>query len=80
METRIQIEQFDNGITLDWHCLDYVLDDKKQVIYNNDIERELGKVIFSDIKAVMDAHSANKVSLSIIINLNNNEQEIKPAR
>lgn len=67
METRIRIEQFDNGITLCWHGVDISLDDKKKVIYNSDIDRELGKAIYSDVKAVMDAFVANEVELSITI-------------
>lgn len=67
METVINIEQFDNGIALHWHAFYLNLNDKELVIYNSDIDRELGKIMRSDIEAVMNANTANEVKLSIKI-------------
>ena len=67
METAISIEQFDNGIPLHWHAVDLDLNDKELVIYNSDIDRELGKIMRSDIEAVMNANTANEVKLLIKI-------------
>lgn len=67
METRINIEQFDNGIALHWHAVNLDLNDKELVIYNSDIDRELGKIMRSDIEAVMNANTANEVKLLIKI-------------
>ena len=67
METAINIEQFDNGIALHWHAVDLDLNDKELVIYNSDIDRELGKIMRSDIEAVMNENTANEVKLLIKI-------------
>ena len=67
METAINIEQFDNGIALHCHAVDLYLNDKELVIYNSDIDRELGKIMRSDIEAVMNANTANEVKLLIKI-------------
>jgi hypothetical protein len=67
METAINIEKFDNGIALHWHAVNLDLNDKELVIYNSDIDRELGKIMRSDIEAVMNTFAANEVKLSIKI-------------
>lgn len=67
MKTEINIEQFDNGVTLEWKSLDVLADIKKKVFYECDIYRELGKVIYDDVIDVMDSQTANKVKMLITI-------------
>lgn len=67
MDIRINIEQFDNGLTLRWRDMSGGCDDYAIVIPEHSINQEVGRIIMRDVKTVMDAHSENKVTLTIKI-------------
>lgn len=58
MEQKIFIEQYDNGITLQ-------SDGRAIVVLDHDKEKAIGKVIWDDIKDVMNAELCNEVEMSI---------------
>ena len=60
MDIKFIIEQFDNGITLR-------AEDTAIVIPDHSVNMEVGRIIMRDVKTVMDAHTENKVTLSIKI-------------
>ena len=64
-EVTIIIEQFDNGITFRWAEKDAEIDVVNKLIMEDNINEEVGKEIFSDIKDLMDRVSCNKVRLEI---------------
>ena len=59
----IRVEQFDNGITIKWSGDDG--DDKQLVTLDHEKERTIGKIIYEDIKAVMDYNTCNVVVMEI---------------
>lgn len=60
MDIKFTIDQFDNGITLRAEGTAIVIPD-------HSVNMEVGRIIMENVKTVMDAHSENKVTLSIKI-------------
>lgn len=58
----IRVEQFDNGITLKW-----AMDGETEHLVATDSEKErvLGKMVWEDIKHLMDNYTCNQVVLNI---------------
>jgi hypothetical protein len=65
MKTTITIEQFDNGISI--KETDEDGDTQAIVSLDRTKEEEIGKVIWEDIKNMMDDESANIVTMNIEI-------------
>lgn len=65
MRVNIDVEQYDNGITLKWRDFDGEIDPQNTVALDRDREAVIGKMIWEDIKHVMDKHIANAVTMSI---------------
>ena len=63
MKATIKIEQFDNGISLKWVSPD--TDGQSEVALDFDKEKAIGKMIWDDIKNVMDAELCNVVEMVI---------------
>ena len=62
---QIEIEQFDNGITLRWHDLDGEADGTSEVVTENEEAEAIGSNIWGDVQNVMDFSRTNKVRLTI---------------
>lgn len=58
MEQKIFIEQYDNGITLQ-------SEGRAIVVLDHDKEKAIGKVIWDDIKHLMDTELCNEVEMVI---------------
>lgn len=63
MKVTIKIEQFDNGISLKWKSPD--TDYQAEVALDYDKEKAIGKMIWDDIRSVMDAELCNSVEMVI---------------
>ena len=63
MKAKIKIERYDNGISLKWQSPD--ADDQSEVALDFDKEKAIGKMVWDDIKHVMDADLCNEVEMSI---------------
>lgn len=63
MKVTIDIEQYDNGISIKWDAEGQ--DPEAIVAMDRDKEAAIGKMIWSDIKNVMDATPANEVRMVI---------------
>lgn len=67
MDIIINIEHFDNGITLRWNDLNGEEEDKAIVIPSHAIDHEVGKIIMEDVFDVMNRSLASKAVLTIKI-------------
>lgn len=65
MKTKINIEQFDNGITLRCEDLDGMADPTAKVVLDRDVMEAIGKEVWDDVKHVMNAASDNAVEIII---------------
>ena len=65
MKAIITVEQFDNGITLKWASQDDVYDPQYIVALDEDRESAIGKMIWDDIRLMMDSNLSNCVSMEI---------------
>ena len=63
MKATIKIEQFNNGISIKWKSPD--ADDQSEVALDFDKEKAIGKMVWDDIKDVMNAELCNEVEMSI---------------
>ena len=63
MKATIKIEQFGNGISIKWESPD--VDHQSEVALDYDKEKAIGKMIWDDIKNVMNAELCNEVEMSI---------------
>lgn len=63
MKVTLTVEQFDNGISLKWKSPD--ADDQSEVALDYDKEKTIGKVIWDDVKHLMDTELCNEVEMSI---------------
>lgn len=63
MKATIKIEQFNNGISLKWVSPD--ADYQSEVALDYDKEKAIGKMIWDDIKNVMNAALCNEVEISV---------------
>lgn len=65
MKVEIKVEQFDNGISLQWKDIEGAQDPQNVVAVERDQTKVIGQFIWDDIRNVMDAELANVVVLSI---------------
>ena len=65
MKTKINIEQFDNGITLKVEDMDGTVDPTAMVVLDRDIMEAIGKSVWDDVQHVMNAASENAVEIII---------------
>jgi hypothetical protein len=65
MKVTIKIDQYDNGISLKWKDADGEADPQCLVALERDKEKAIGERIWDDVKAFMDAKSANVVNMAI---------------
>lgn len=63
MKAKIKIEQFGNGISLKWESPD--VDPQSEVALDFDKEKAIGKMVWDDVKHLMDAELCNEVEMSI---------------
>lgn len=63
MKAKIKIERYDNGISLKWQSPD--ADDQSEVALDFDKEKTIGKVIWDDIKNVMNAALCDEVEMIV---------------
>lgn len=63
MKATIKIEQFGNGISIKWESPD--VDSQSEVALDYDKEKAIGKMIWDDIKNVMDTELCNEVEMCI---------------
>lgn len=63
MKAKIKIEQYDNGISLKWKSPDS--DGQSEVALDYDKEKAIGKMIWDDIKHLMDSELCNEVEMCI---------------
>jgi len=63
MKAIIKIEQFGNGISMKWVSPD--VDPQSEVALDYDKEKAIGKMVWDDIKNVMNAELCNEVEMSI---------------
>lgn len=62
---QIEIEQFNNGITLRWHDLDGEEGDYSEVALEHQEAQIIGSEIWGDINNMLDCSCKNKVRLTI---------------
>ena len=67
MKVQIDIEEFDNGITLKWHGHDLngEQDNERLVALDREKESVIGKTIWDDIRCVIDKELVSKVRMTI---------------
>lgn len=65
MKAKITVEQFDNGTSMKWQCLDEPVDPEAKVVVSPDEPKTLGEMIMSDIKLMMDKDMCNVVEMNI---------------
>lgn len=63
MKATIKIEQFGNGISIKWESPD--IDPQSEVALDFDKEKSIGKMVWDDIKDVMNAELCNEVEMVI---------------
>ena len=63
MKAIIKIEQFGNGISMKWVSPD--VDPQSEVALDFEKEKAIGKMIWDDIRSVMDAELCDEVEMSI---------------
>ena len=63
MKAIINIERFGNGIAMKWVSPD--VDSQSEVALDYDKEKAIGKMVWDDIKNVMNAELCNEVEMSI---------------
>lgn len=69
MKVTIEIEEFDNGITLKWKDTNGKMDDEAVVALDRDKETAIGKMIWSDIENAMNLAMTNKARMEITYHL-----------
>ena len=65
MKVTIDVEQFDNGISLKWKDADGHGDPEAVVALDRDKETAIGKMIWSDIENAMNLAITNKIKMEI---------------
>ncbi len=63
MKATIKIEQFGNGISINWESPD--IDPQSEVVLDFDKEKAIGKMVWDDIKHLMDTELCNEVEMVI---------------
>ena len=66
MKATIKIEQFGNGISIKWESPD--VDPQSEVALDYDKEKAIGRMIWDDIKNVINAELCDEVEMSIEYN------------
>ena len=64
-EIELEVEQFDNGITLRWNDLEGEYPPFANVVLEGQEAETIGRIVFEDIQKIMDAVPCNIVSLHI---------------
>lgn len=75
MKAKIIIEQFSNGISLKWSSPGQL--NKAVVALDYDKQNAIGKMIWDDVKNIMDAELCNIVTLNIEYGTENTNQEVE---
>jgi hypothetical protein len=75
MKVNLEIEQFDNGITLKWEDAEEKLDPEAIVALDRDKEAAIGKMIWDDVKSVMDSAVSCKVTMEITYQANDGKEK-----
>lgn len=65
MKVTIDVEQFDNGITLKWKNADGNADQEALVALDREKETVIGKMIWSGIEKTMNLIMTNKIKMEI---------------
>jgi hypothetical protein len=65
MKVTIDVEQFDNGISLKWKDADGHGEPEAVVALDREKEPAIGKMIWSDIENAMNLVVANKIKMEI---------------
>lgn len=65
MKITIEIEKFDNGITLKWKDAESKQDQQAIVALDSEKERVIGKTIWDDVRNAMDCALTNKVKIEV---------------
>ena len=65
MKVTIEVEQFDNGITLKWKDTDGKEDEEAVVALDQDKETAIGKMIWSDVENILNYELVDKVRMKI---------------
>ena len=65
MKVTIDVEQFDNGITLKWKDTDGQAGDEAVVALDQDKETAIGKMIWSDVENTLNYELVDKVKMKI---------------
>lgn len=63
MRVTIKVEQFGNGISIKWESPD--VDPQSEVALDFDKEKAIGKMVWDDVKHLMDAELCNEVEMVI---------------
>lgn len=63
MKVTIKVEQFGNGISIKWKSPD--IDPQSEVALDYDKEKTIGKMVWDDIKHLMDTELCNSVEMVI---------------
>lgn len=74
MNVTIDVEQFDNGITLKWKNADGNADSEALVALDREKETAIGKMIWSDIENAMNLAMTNKARMEITYLLEEEKQ------
>ena len=69
MKVTIDVEQFDNGISLKWNDADGKEDEEAVVALDREKETAIGKMIWSDIEYAMNLAMTNKARMEITYHL-----------
>lgn len=65
MKAIIEIEKFDNGISLKWKDAEGVVEPENVVALERDKERAIGEIIWEDLNTLLDAKSARVVKMAV---------------
>lgn len=65
MKVTIDIEGYDNGISLKWRDADGTHDPEHVVALDQDKETAIGKMIWSDVENIMNYELVDKVRMKI---------------
>lgn len=65
MKTKINIEQFDNGITMRRETTDGDADPVAIVVLHRDILEAIGKEVWQDVQCAIETDEANAVEIII---------------
>lgn len=65
MKVTIEIEQFDNGITIKWKDVEGKQDSQANVALDSNKEIAIGRMIWDDVKMIMDSTLCNAVEMEI---------------